>query len=183
MKQVFSVLLLAAAIPLAGQAPPQPSSDAGSATAQKPGDADVIALEQSLLHALASGNTDDIGAFLSPDFISVAGKIHSRAESLQLIKVEQPYCTSQPLAIAHPQVSALSSDVAVIVYQTTFRGTCGLRKGKVDLNITSIWARRNGKWQMRMRTEQVLNGFVVQSGEKEPSNTDGDTDESQRPND
>lgn len=177
MKSIFGVMLLALAAPVLPQdtpTPPQPASEQ-AAVAETSGDADFAAREQLFLNAVSTERPDAVAKFLSPDFVSVAGKIYNRSESLQLLSRES-LCSSQPILLSHPQVALLSSDVVIIVYQTTLSGSCGARKGKLDLNVTSVWVRRNGSWQMQMHTQQAISGFTVQGGEKAVPKQDDDAD-------
>jgi len=172
MRMLLWLLIVLIAAPVRAQtasSPQTPSSQESSSPQQRGGD-DLVALEQSFLNAVVSAKPDAVGEFLSADFVSVAGKIHNRVESLELVKREQQQCASQPMTVLNPQVSKLSKDVALIVYRTKVIGTCGLRKANLDLNSSSVWVHRDGKWQMQMHTEQTLAGFTVQSGEKASAN-------------
>jgi hypothetical protein len=176
MRLVLLAMLIALAVRAPAQtAPTQATPDSQHAATQTAGDVDLAALEQSFLNAVASEKADAVAGFLSPDFVSVAGKIHNRSESLELLSRES-FCSSQPIVLSHPQVASLSKDVAIIVYQTTLSGSCGTRKGKLDLNVSSVWVRRNGNWQMQMHTQQAISGFAVQGGEKASPKQDDDAD-------
>jgi ketosteroid isomerase-like protein len=168
MRMLLWLLIVLCAASLSAQTPssPQTAPSQEPAGAPKGGEDDIASLEQSFLNAVVSAKTEAVGEFLTADFVSVAGKIHNRAESLELIEREQQQCASQPMPVLNPQVSKLSKDVALIVYQTKVVGTCGTRKANLQLNSSSVWVHRDGKWQMQMHTEQTLTGFSVQSGEK-----------------
>lgn len=172
MRMLLSLLIVLCAVSVSAQVAvnSQNASSNEPPGVQKAGEDDIVALEQSFLNAVGSAKPETVGAFLTADFVSVAGKIHNRAESLELIEREQQRCASQPMPVLNPQVSKLSKDVALIVYQTKVIGTCGQRKANLQLNSSSVWVHRDGKWQMQMHTEQTLAGFSVQSGEKSAAN-------------
>lgn len=165
MRFIVWTALLATCNSAMSQSPPpaQPPAANQPSASQRPSDADIIALENSMLKAATTHDLDTLGSLLGPDFVSVASKINDRQATLDVSQQGKIKCGDEPFVLSHPVVSVLSNDVATIVYEYSLSGTCDQGQAKLDVNATSVWVRRSGKWQIQLHTERPLSGFVVRS--------------------
>jgi uncharacterized protein (TIGR02246 family) len=165
VRRLLSIALLLAAVPVIAQAPatPQPSPAASAAATQRPTEADVIALEQSLWAAFVASDADAVDKLMLPDFVDIAGVFNTRDEILDALRHEHMTCTKQPVTIDHAIANVLSDNVATIAYQVTLTKVCDQRTVKIESNMTTVWVRHDGRWQMHLHTERAFSGFSFQS--------------------
>jgi hypothetical protein len=50
----------------------------------------------------------------------------------------------------------MAPDIATIVYHATETPTCGGRSMSGDTNISTVWLRHDGVWQMHLHTEYAV---------------------------
>jgi hypothetical protein len=116
----------------------------------------VIARENAFWKAYAAGNTSDLATLLQPDFTNVEQEIWTRDQVLTFVQQFHKQCSLAPVALVDPHVSFLAPDVATIVYHANEAATCGPRTMSGDTNISTVWVRRNGHWQMHLHTEYAI---------------------------
>jgi uncharacterized protein (TIGR02246 family) len=142
MRPLFVLTLLLVSIPSLAQSTPKPD--------------EIIAQETAFWKSYADGNTVDLAKLLLPDFINVEQRIWNRDQVLAFLKQFHAACTLAPVAIVDPRVSFITPDIATIVYQATETPTCGARTMSGDTNISTVWLRRDGRWQMHLHTEYAV---------------------------
>jgi hypothetical protein len=142
MRRLLVLTLLLTCLPLLAQ------------TANKPDM--IIAQESAFWKAYVDGNTTDLSTLLLPDFTSVEQEIWNRDQVLGFVKKFHEHCTLAPVTLLDPQVTFLTSDIATLVYHATETPTCGTRTLSGDTNISSVWLRRDGRWQLHLHTEYAL---------------------------
>ncbi len=165
---MLKILLLAAGLnvlPALAQDPPSEARSTNSAASGQVNSTaqEIFAQEQLLWKTFADGDVDGLNKLMLPDFINVTSRQQSRDEVLETFKHNLQVCTEDPIAIRRAQVFMLSPDVASIVYQANLSKTCDERTSKSDYNMTTVWVRRDGRWQMHLHTEFMITGFAVQS--------------------
>lgn len=116
----------------------------------------IIAQENAFWKAYVDGNTADLSNLLLPDFTSVEQEIWGRDQVLAFVKKFHEHCTLAPVALLDPHVTFLTSDIATLVYHATETPTCGTRTLSGDTNISSVWLRRDGRWQLHLHTEYAV---------------------------
>jgi uncharacterized protein (TIGR02246 family) len=165
MRPLVILALAFAALPLTAQTTPSAPSNAGSPMQAQaaPAADEIIAQEQLLWKAYASGDVPAFGSLMQPDFVSIAKKISTRDEVLTEFTQFHRTCSVAPVNMISPQVMLLSPDVATITYNARFSTTCDNRVAKISINVSTVWVRRQGDWKMHLHTEFVVNGFSVQS--------------------
>ncbi len=141
MRSILPLLLLAA-VPAIAQTPSKP--------------AEIIAQEGAFWKAYAAGNTSDLAPLLMADFTSVEETIQSRDQVLSFVKTFHEHCTLAPVAIADPHVSFLTPEIATIVYHAVESPSCGGRTFSGETNISTVWLKRDGRWQMHLHTEYAV---------------------------
>lgn len=121
------------------------------------GTADVIiAQENAFWKAYTAGNVTDLAILLEPGFTNVEQAIWTRAEVLTFVQQFHKQCSLAPVALVDPHVSFLTPDIATIVYHANEAATCGNRRMSGDTNISTVWVRRNGHWQMNLHSEYTI---------------------------
>jgi hypothetical protein len=113
----------------------------------------IIAQENAFWKSYVDGNTEDLSNLLLPEFINVEADIWNRDQVLAFIKQFHEGCTLAPVKIVDPHVVFLTTDIATLVYHATETPTCGTRTLSGETNISSVWLRRDGRWQMHLHTE------------------------------
>lgn len=116
----------------------------------------IIAQENAFWKAYVDGNTEDLSKLLLPDFTSVEQEIWNRDQVLGFVKKFHEHCTLAPVTLLDPHVTFLTSDIATLVYHGTETPTCGTRTLSGDTNISSVWLRRDGRWQLHLHTEYAV---------------------------
>ena len=90
---------------------------------------------------------------LLPDFINIEEQQMSRDAVLRFVTQFHKQCTLAPVSILEPNVSFLSPDIATLVYHAIETPTCGTQTMSGDTNISTVWVKRDGRWQMHLHTE------------------------------
>lgn len=116
----------------------------------------IIAQEDAFWKAYVDGNTADLSKLLLPDFTSVEQEIWNRDQVLGFVKKFHEHCTLAPVTLLDTHVTFLTSDIATLVYHATETPTCGTRTLSGDTNISSVWLRRDGRWQLHLHTEYAV---------------------------
>jgi hypothetical protein len=137
---------------------PLPSQASSPSTSDE-----IVANEQRFWDLVSAGDIDSLGNLLSPDFVSVSGKILERAAFIDDIRASSRTCPIEPVQIGNPQVKNVSPDVAMIAYSATIATSCKNRDIKLTSSTVTIWVRRDGVWHVHLRTQLLANGFAVQS--------------------
>ena len=142
MRQLWVITLLLIAAPLLAQTVNTPDA--------------IIAQETAFWQSYRDGNTVDISKLLLPDFINVEQQIWNRDQVLNFVKQFHAHCTLAPVKLVDPHVTFLTPDIATLVYHATETPTCGTRTLSGDTNISTVWVRRDGRWQMHLHTEYAI---------------------------
>ena len=145
MRQLLVLTLLLIWLPLLTQT---------TQTANKPDM--IIAQENAFWKAYVDANTEDLSKLLLPDFTSVEQEIWNGDQVLTFVKKFHEHCTLAPVKLVDPHVTFLASDIATLVYHATETPTCGTRTMSGDTNISSVWLRRGGRWQLHLHTEYAV---------------------------
>jgi hypothetical protein len=116
----------------------------------------IIAQENAFWKAYVSANTADLSKLLLPDFINVEEEFMTRDQVLAFVGQFHQHCTLAPVKLLDPHVVFLTADIATLVYHATETPTCGTRTLSGDTNITTVWVRRDGHWQMHLHTEYAV---------------------------
>lgn len=123
-------------------------------TGSKP--ADIISAEELFWTNYTTGNTKALADQLGPDFINVEQKIWTRDQVLSFVKLFTSKCTLAPVKLVDPRVTYITPEVATIVYQATEAPTCNGGTTSGDVNVSTVWINRAGRWQMQLHTEYAL---------------------------
>jgi len=142
MCRLWILILFLLAVPMLAQ------------TASTPGA--IIAQENAFWKAYADGNAADLSKLLLPDFVNVEAELWSRDQVLTFIKKFHDHCTLAPVKLVDPHVVFLTPEIATLVYHATETPTCGGRALSGETNISTVWLRREGRWQMHLHTEYAV---------------------------
>lgn len=125
--------------------------------AQTAGTADaIIAQENAFWKAYTAGNITDLGTLLQPGFTNLEQEIWTREQVLTFVAQFHKQCSLAPVVLVDPRVSFLTPDIATIVYHANEAATCGARTMSGDTNISTVWVRRDGHWQMHLHSEYAI---------------------------
>jgi hypothetical protein len=116
----------------------------------------IIAQENAFWEAYVDANTADLSKLLLPDFTSVEQEIWNRNQVLDFVRKFHEHCTLAPVKPLDPHVTFLTADIATLVYHATETPTCGTHTLSGDTNISSVWLRRDGRWQLQLHTEYAI---------------------------
>jgi hypothetical protein len=142
MRQVLVVTVFLLASPLLAQTANTPDA--------------IIAHENAFWKAYGDGNVEDLSKLLLPDFVNVEAQIWSRDQVLTFIRQFHQRCTLAPVKLIDPHVTFLTPEIVTLVYHATETPTCGSRTLSGETNISSVWLRRDGRWQMHLHTEYAV---------------------------
>jgi hypothetical protein len=117
---------------------------------------EIITQENAFWKAYVDGNTTDLTKLLLPDFTSVEQYIWNRDQVLNFVTKFHSMCTLAPVTVDDPHVSYITPDIATIVYRATETPTCGTHTMAGETNISTVWLRRDGRWQMHLHTEYLV---------------------------
>ena len=126
------------------------------AVAQSSNSDQIITQEKAFWRAYETANTTDLAKLLLPDFTNVEQYIWNRDQVITFVKQFHAQCTLAPVTITDPHVSFITPDIATIVYHATETPTCGTRTMSGETNISTVWLRRDGRWQMHLHTEYAV---------------------------
>ena len=94
--------------------------------------------------------------YMTPDFIELSQSFLNREQVIAILRqVGEAGCRFQPVTIRDARVTFLSPEIATLVYSGTQTGTCYGRTLSVDANISTLWVRRDGRWQAAMHSKLV----------------------------
>jgi hypothetical protein len=117
---------------------------------------EIITQENAFWKSYGDGNTTELSKLLLHDFINVEAEIWSRDQVFAFIKQFHERCTLAPVKLVDPHVVFLTPDIATLVYHATETPTCGTRTVSGETNISTVWLRRDGRWQMHLHTEYAV---------------------------
>jgi uncharacterized protein (TIGR02246 family) len=129
------------------------SFDTQSATSS---DVVILTQEQAFWTAYVSGDSTALGKLLLPEFTNVEQNIWSRDKVLAFVKQFHEHCSLAPVKIEEPVVAFLTPDIATVHYHAIETPTCGSRSMSGTTNISTVWIRRDGRWQMHLHTEYAV---------------------------
>lgn len=139
---LFSVILLVSSLPLFAQT--ANTSDA------------VIAQENAFWKSYIEANTLNLSQILSSDFVNIEEQLMNRDQTLAFVRQFHEQCTLAPVKLTEPRVTFLSPDIATLVYRVTETPTCGAHTMSGETNVSTVWIRREGRWQMHIHTEHAV---------------------------
>ena len=113
----------------------------------------IIAQETAFWKGYVDGNVADLSNLLLPEFANVEEQIWNKDQVLAFVKQFRETCTLAPVRIVDPHVSFITPDIATVVYHATETPTCGTQTLSGETNISTVWLRRDGRWQMHLHTE------------------------------
>lgn len=117
---------------------------------------EIISQENMFWKAYIDGNTQDLSKLLLPDFTSVEQFIWNRDQVLSFVAKFHSMCTLAPVTVLDPKVSFITPDIATVIYHALEAPTCGSRSMSGETNISTVWLRRDGRWQMHLHTEYAV---------------------------
>jgi hypothetical protein len=118
--------------------------------------AEIIAGEKAFWTAYVSGDTTALSKLLLPEFTSVEQFIWNRDQVLNFVKKFHAQCSLAPVSVSDPHVNFITADIATVVYHATESPTCGGRTMSGQTNISTVWLRRDDRWQMHLHTEYAI---------------------------
>jgi len=142
MRRLLVLALVLVATPLFGQMTYSPEA--------------IIAQESAFWKAYSDGNARDLSTLLLPDFINVEAQIWNRDQVLDFLKRFHKRCTLAPIRLVDPKVIFLTPDIATLVYHATETPLCDTVTLSEETNISTVWVRRDGRWQMHIHTEYAV---------------------------
>jgi hypothetical protein len=116
----------------------------------------IIEQENAFWRAYGDGNVADLSKLLLPDFLNVEAQIWNRDQVLSFVTKFRKHCTLAPVKLVDPHVTFLTPEIATLVYHATEAPTCGSRTLSGETNISTVWLRRHGRWQMHLHTEYAV---------------------------
>lgn len=146
-RRAFFFVVFIAALPGMAQTKPP------VAPRLSPAAVEIVAQEGAFHRLYAQANLVELKKLMMPDFTSVEQVIWNREQVLDFVQQFHPRCHLSPVKISEPAVAFLSPDIATIVYHTVETATCSGRTLSGDTNISSVWVRRDGRWQVQLHTE------------------------------
>ncbi len=117
---------------------------------------EIISQENLFWTNYSGGKITELSTQLAPDFTNVEQRIWNREQLLSFVKVFFAKCTLEPVKLVNPRVSFITPDIATIVYQATESPTCNGGTMTGDVNVSTVWVRRDGHWLMHLHTEYAL---------------------------
>jgi hypothetical protein len=116
----------------------------------------IVAQENAFWKAYVDANSADLSKLLLPGFTNVEEQIWNRDQVLAFVKQFHEHCTLAPVKILDAHIIFLTPDIATLVYHATETPTCGARTTSGETNISTVWIRRDGRWQMHLHTEYAI---------------------------
>lgn len=149
------LVLIAAGLEGRSQAKPHVSAPHSVAALPASPTEEIIAAENTYNRYFVQGNLLELKKVMSADFATVQELIWDRDQLVDFVKQMQPVCHFFPIKIVEPTVAFLSPDVATIVYHAPETANCGGKTIAGNVNISSVWVKREGRWQMQLHTENA----------------------------
>ena len=124
------------------------------AQAPTPGMGPVADQETAMWENLKAGKYDMVSATMTPDFVYAGPEgIGGREPSIAGLKS----CTINSFSLKHAETRVIGRDSVLVTYVATVDNDCGPAPNRVhtagDVNCTSTWVKRNGKWLTLAHTE------------------------------
>jgi len=116
----------------------------------------IVTQEKAFRKAYTAGNITDLSTLLQPGFTNVEQEIWTRDQVLSFVQQFHNQCSLAPVTLVDPHVSFLTPDIATIVYHANEAATCGARTMSGDTNISTVWVRSDGHWQMHLHSEYAI---------------------------
>lgn len=106
--------------------------------------ADLRLLEERLLNPVVRRDRSAVASLLAPEFVEFgsSGRVFSRQQILDLLAGEEPY----RIELTDFSARMLAPDLALVTWKS-IRPEGPPSTGAASLR-SSIWARREGRWQM-----------------------------------
>ena len=105
--------------------------------------------ELSLWQAVSKHDIITLRSLISPDFVYVGDKVENREQVLAGIGS----CDPAHFSFIEPRGIAVTEDVAIITYRAGQDLSCGSGHRRGDVNVTSTWVKRDGRWLLQAHTE------------------------------
>jgi len=156
MPHLLAILVLIAA-GVEGRSQTKPHAAAPHPVAAVPASPsdEIIAEESTYNKYFVQGNLVELKKLMSVDFATVQELIWNRDQLVDFVKQMQPVCHFFPIKIVEPTEAFLSPDVATIVYHAPETASCSGRTIAGNVNISSVWVKRDGRWQLQLHTENA----------------------------
>jgi uncharacterized protein (TIGR02246 family) len=116
----------------------------------------IIGQENAFWKAYTAGNATELASLLRQDFTNVEQEIWTRDQVLTFVQQFHKQCSLAPVTLVDPHISFLTPDIATIVYHANEAATCGARTMSGETNISTVWVRRDGHWQMHLHSEYAI---------------------------
>ena len=80
----------------------------------------------------------------------------SKAQVIQALT--GPDCTVQDFSLSDFKLTLFDRDAALLTYKSTHHSTCGGRALPANVNASSLWLKRGGKWLVALHQETPAAG-------------------------
>jgi hypothetical protein len=145
---LFILSVFLAALPALAQSRPPAHSATG------PGE--IIAVEAAFQRFEVNGNIQELEKMMLPGFVQIEQEMMTRDQVIATVKrVQSSPCRVGPVKMIDPKVAFLSLEIATIVYRASQAATCGSKTFTLYANISTVWVRRDGRWQMEIHAEYL----------------------------
>lgn len=133
------------------------------AQTKKPGDVadsvvakEIIAREIAFQKSEIDFNYAALEKLMTPEYFELSQSFMNREQVFATLRrVSDGGCRIQPVKMIDARVAFLTPEIATLVYRATQAGTCYGRAFSVEANISTLWVRRDGRWQVEMHSELV----------------------------
>lgn len=122
---------------VAQAAPAKPSASVGNA---------VVAQEQSLLDAIARGDTVAFNKALGRDFVYVDQNGAMRWALSKTSTILKDCGLGSGWTLDHPMTTEIGSELVVLTYSSSGKAQCNGQPAPSPVNSMSVWQRRGGRW-------------------------------------
>ena len=137
--------------PAAAQGTAAGAARQGSARTRLATDSVLVRQERALWEALRTEDTTAFPRILGsrPSFLLMhPGGIERYASAVALAKLLAAQCEMRSATADSIRVEHVDDDTALLTYKATVDRTCGGQKAPPDFYVMSVWARRQGRWEM-----------------------------------
>lgn len=116
-----------------------------SLNAQTEVEKNLMAMEKAAWEAFGKGDGKYFETFLADDFKMVSDTgITGKADSIKGINAKP--CELKTFALANYKVTMINPDTALATYEATMDATCGGMTAPAKVYVSSLFAKRKGKW-------------------------------------
>jgi hypothetical protein len=120
------------------------------------GASEIIATEVTFQRFKANGNTGELEKMMLSEFVEIEQQLMTRDQVLaQVRRIQSSPCRLAQVKMIEPKVTLLSPEIATIVYRASQAVTCGSNSFTLLANVSSVWVRRDGRWQLEIHAEYV----------------------------